>query len=387
MLKKKLVYLDNAATSFPKPGQVYRKMDYCMRNVGANPGRSGHRMAIKADEMIYETRETIKKFFNMPGSENIVFTSNATMALNFGLKGVLQKGDEVVTSSIEHNSVFRPLMQLKKKEGVRVTFVPCSKDGFLDPDDVKKAVTGKTKLIIVNHASNVTGTITPVREIGKIAKKSGVIFFIDAAQTAGNVPIDVQEDYIDMLACSGHKSLLGPQGTGILYVGPGLKLNTIIEGGTGSSSESEKQPELLPDKLESGTLNTAGIAGLGAGVDFILDTGLNEIIGKKYLLIKKLLDNLKNLEKIKIYGPGDPKKIVPIVSFNINSIDPSEVGCLLDERFGIMTRVGLHCSPLAHKTIGSFPRGTVRVSIGFFNTEEDVDYLIKSIKNILKIKT
>jgi cysteine desulfurase family protein len=385
MSKKKLIYLDNAATSFPKPEQVYQKMDYCMRNVGANPGRSGHRMAIEADEMIYRTRETIKNLFNISNSENIIFTSNATIALNFGLKGILREGDEVVTSSIEHNSVFRPLMRLKKKE-VRVIYVPCSKDGFLDPDDVKKAVTKKTKLIIVNHASNVTGTITPIREIGRIAKSSGVIFFIDAAQTAGNVSIDVKRDHIDMLACSGHKSLLGPQGTGILYVTPGLELNTVIEGGTGSSSESEYQPKLLPDKLESGTLNTAGIAGLGAGIDFILKTGLDKIISKKRLLTKMLLESLKNLNGIKIYGPGDSSKTVPIVSFNINSIDPSEVGYLLDERYRIMTRVGLHCSPLAHKTIGSFPKGTVRVSLGYFNTEEDINYLIDCIKNILKTK-
>ncbi|MDD5773009.1 MAG: aminotransferase class V-fold PLP-dependent enzyme [bacterium] len=385
MVKKKLIYLDNAATSFPKPEQVYQKMDHCMRNIGANPGRSGHRMAIKADEMVYNTRETIKKLFNISNSENIIFTSNATIALNLGIKGVLQKGDEVISSSIEHNSVFRPLMQLIKK-GVRVKFIPCSEDGFLDPDDVEKAVTDKTKLIIVNHASNVTGNITPIKEIGKIAKRSGAIFFIDAAQTAGNISIDVKRDYIDMLACSGHKSLLGPQGTGILYVRPGIELNTIIEGGTGSSSESENQPELLPDKLESGTLNTVGIVGLGAGVDFILKTGLDKIRNRKVFLTIKLLKGLENLNGIKIYGPGDAGKIVPIVSFNINSIDPSEVGYLLDERFGIMTRVGLHCSPLAHKTIGSFPKGTVRVSLGYFNTEGDIDYLINSLKNILKTK-
>ncbi|MFH1288706.1 MAG: aminotransferase class V-fold PLP-dependent enzyme [bacterium] len=377
-----MIYMDNAATSFPKPEAVYQKMDYYMRHIGGNPGRSGHQMAIKADEMVYQTREKIKKIFNISDSENIIFTANATMSLNFGLKGILDKGDEVISSSLEHNSVCRPLSSLKKK-GVKINWIPCSKEGFLDPDDIKKAITKKTKLVVINHASNVAGTIAPIKEIGNITKKYGICFFVDAAQSAGTIPIDVEKDNIDMLACSGHKSLLGPQGTGILYVRGGLKLKTLIEGGTGSSSESEKQPELMPDKFESGTLNMVGIAGLNAGIEFLLKKGLDKIYNKKKTLVEKFLQKLTNMEKIKIYGPKDANKIVPIVSFNLKSVDPSEVGYLLNERFKIMTRSGLHCSPLAHKTVDTFPLGTIRVSFGYFNTEEEVDYLVDSLGEIV----
>lgn len=380
MRKRRIVYLDNAATSFPKPEIVYKRMDYYMRHIGGSPGRSGHHLAIKANEMVYRTREKIKKFFNIPDSENIIFTNNATMAINLGLKGVLKRGDEVISSCIEHNSVCRPLSSMK----IKTNCVPCSQKGEIDPDDIKKFINKNTRVIVINHASNVAGTIAPIREIGKISRDNGVVFFVDAAQSAGTIPIDVCKENIDMLACSGHKGLLGPQGTGILYIRKGLKLETLIEGGTGSHSESEIQPEEMPDRFESGTLNAVGIAGLEAGLDFIFKKGLDEIHKAKKNLTGKLLKKLSEIEQIKVYGTNDAEKTVPIVSFNIGSIDPSEVGYLLDKRFGIMTRVGLHCSPLAHKSIGSFPRGTVRVGLGYFNTEDDIQYLISCVKSVLK---
>lgn len=382
MRKKSIVYLDNAATSFPKPEMVYKRMDSYIRHIGGSPGRSGHRLAIKANEVVYRTREKIRKFFNISDSENIIFTNNATMAINLGLKGVLKSGDEVISSRIEHNSVYRPLTSMNEK-GVKTNWLSCSEKGEIDPDDIKKFINKNTKAIVINHASNVAGTIAPIRDIGNIARKYGIIFFVDAAQSAGTIPIDVCRENIDMLACSGHKGLLGPQGTGILYIRKGLKLETLIEGGTGSHSESEIQPEEMPDRFESGTLNAVGIAGLGAGLDFIFKKGLDEIHKAKKILTEKLLKKLSEIEQIKVYGTNDAEKTVPIVSFNIGSIDPSEVGYLLDKRFGIMTRVGLHCSPLAHKSIGSFPRGTVRVGLGYFNTEDDIQYLISSLKKFV----
>ena len=375
------IYLDNAATSFPKPESVYKAVSDTLRKYGSSPGRGGHKMSIQTERLIFETREKIASFFNIPSSSNVIFTFNVTMGINLALKGFLKAGDHVLTSSMEHNAVMRPLKRLEK-EGVAKTVVKCSNEGFLNSKDIEREIKPNTKLIIITHASNVVGTILPIREVGEIARKKGIAFFVDAAQSAGLLPIDVQRDNIDMLGCTGHKSLFGPQGTGFLYIKDGLDIKPLIEGGTGSNSESDEMPDFFPDKFQAGTLNTPGIAGLGAGIEFIQKEGLKNIRAKELHLTTEIMNGLKNIKGVKLYGSLNPLDRVAVVSFNIEGKDPSEVGNILNEKYNIMSRVGLHCAPNAHRTIGTFTEGTVRVSVGYFNTEEDIDKLISAIRNI-----
>src|SRR3989338_32457 len=375
------IYLDNAATSFPKPESVYKAVSDTLRKYGSSPGRGGHKMSIQTERLIFETRERIASFFNVPSSSNVIFTFNVTMGINLTLKGFLKAGDHVLTSSMEHNAVMRPLKRLEK-ESIGKTVVQCSKEGFLNPKDIEKEIKPDTKLIVITHASNVVGTILPIREVGEIAKKKGIAFLVDAAQSAGLLPIDVQRDNIDMLGCTGHKSLFGPQGTGFLYIKDGLDIKPLIEGGTGSNSESDEMPDFFPDKFQAGTLNTPGIAGLGAGIEFIQNEGLKKIRAKELHLTTEIMNGLKNIKGVKLYGSLNPLDRVAVVSFNIEGKDPADVGNILNEKYDIMSRVGLHCAPNAHRTIGTFPEGTVRVSVGYFNTEGDIDKLIKAVKDI-----
>ncbi|WP_129599775.1 aminotransferase class V-fold PLP-dependent enzyme [Anaerophilus nitritogenes] len=376
-----MIYLDNAATTYPKPENVYLKMDECMRKYGANPGRSGHTLALQAGRIIYRTRELLCELFHIDNPMQIIFTCNATDSLNLALKGILKSGDHVITTSMEHNSMIRPIMTLKKF-GVDHTIVQCDQDGKIHPKDIKKAIQKNTKLIAMTHGSNVTGTIMPIYEVGEIAKEANILFLVDAAQTAGVYPIDVQKMNIDLLAAPGHKGLLGPQGTGILYIKEDIELMQMKEGGTGSKSELLTQPDILPDRYESGTPNTSGIAGLGAGIEFILKEGIDKIREHEEYLTRYMLMGLKQIEKVKIYGPKNEKKQAAVVSINIGQEDSSEVSYLLDKVFSIGVRSGLHCAPLAHKTIGTFEQGTVRFSIGYFNTEEDIKKAIGAIKRI-----
>ncbi|WP_053955113.1 aminotransferase class V-fold PLP-dependent enzyme [Inediibacterium massiliense] len=376
-----MIYLDNAATTYPKPEDVYVAMDVCMRKYGANPGRSGHALALEAGRIIYRTRELLCKLFHIENPMQIIFTCNATDSLNLALKGILKRGDHVITTSMEHNSMIRPIMTLKDI-GVEHTIVQCNQNGEINPKDIKKAIQKNTKLIAMTHGSNVTGTIMPIDEVGKIAKEANILFLVDAAQTAGVYPIDVQKMNIDLLAAPGHKGLLGPQGTGILYIKEGLELIQMKEGGTGSKSELLTQPDILPDRYESGTPNTSGIAGLGAGVEFILKEGIEKIREHEESLTKCMLEGLKQIEKVKIYGPKDEKKQAAVVSMNIGEEDSSEVSYLLDKVFSIGVRSGLHCAPVAHRTIGTFEQGTVRFSMGYFNTIEDIKKAIKAIERI-----
>ncbi|MBI5750037.1 MAG: aminotransferase class V-fold PLP-dependent enzyme [Nitrospinae bacterium] len=375
------IYLDNAATSFPKPESVYKAVSDTLRKYGSSPGRGGHKMSLQTERIIFDTRERIASFFNIPQSSNVLFTFNVTMGINLAFKGFLKADDHVLTSSMEHNAVMRPLKRLEK-EGVSKTVVQCSKEGFLNPKDIEKEIKSNTKLIVITHASNVTGTILPIREVGEIAKKKGIAFLLDAAQSAGLLPIDVQKDNIDMLGCTGHKSLFGPQGTGFLYIKDGLDVKPLIEGGTGSNSESDEMPDFFPDKFQAGTLNTPGIAGLGAGIEFIQKEGLKNIRDKEMHLTTKIMNGLKNIKGVKLYGSLNPSDRVAVISFNIEGKDPAYVGNILNEKYDIMSRVGLHCAPNAHRTIGTFPEGTVRVSVGYFNTEGDVDKLIKAVTDI-----
>ena len=381
---KKLMYFDNAATTFPKPEEVYRKVDHIMRNVGANPGRSGHRMALEANRIILDTRDSIAKLFNIEDSSRIVFTSNTTEALNIGIKGLLRPGDHAITSSMEHNSVVRPLKAMEKT-GVECTRVRCSSEGILDPEDVRAAIRQGTRLIAITHASNVTGSINPIREIGAIARERGVRFLVDAAQSAGVLPIDVIADRIDMLACPGHKGLFGLQGTGFLYISPGIDLEPIKDGGTGGNSEMDTMPDTLPERFEAGTMNTPGIGGLGEGVEFVLREGIDKIRSHEANLTDRLMKGLVEIKGVTVYGPRDAYRQMAVVSFNITGKDPSDVGFVLDSSFGIMARVGLHCAPDAHRTIGTFPQGTVRLSPGYFNTMEEVDFAVDAVKKICSI--
>jgi cysteine desulfurase/selenocysteine lyase len=373
-----MIYLDNAATSHPKPESVYRKIDLVLRNYSANPGRSGHRMAIEANRVIFEGRESVARLFNIRHPERIIFTCNATAALNLALKGILQPGDHCVTSDMEHNSIVRPLKFLSQ-QGVNVHAVRASREGSIDPDEISSAITCETRLIAVTHASNVIGTITPIAEIIKAAHSKEVPVLIDAAQTAGSVPIDVEALGVDLLACPGHKGLFGPQGTGFLYVSPNINLNPTVFGGTGSRSDLDRMPDFLPDRYEAGTLNTPGIAGLGAGAEFIYAEGIETVRAHEKHILARLIDGLSGIPNVKIYGTKDIERRAAVVSFTIEGADPAVVGDSLDTDFGIAVRVGIHCAPDAHKVIGSYPKGTVRMSPGYFTTSEDIDRAIETI--------
>ncbi len=380
-MEKHYIYMDNAATSFPKPEEVYLAGNKTLRTVGGSPGRSGHRMSVIADRTVFKTREAVAELLNIKDSSRIVFTSGATQSLNLGIKGFLNPGDHVITSTIEHNSVTRPLYRISRS-GIEVSKIGSDPDGFINPDDIKKNIRKNTKLIVLTHASNVIGAIEPVEIIGAIAREKGVAFLLDASQTAGFIPVDVQKINVDMIAMPGHKSLLGPQGVGLLYIGPHIRLEPLIEGGTGGGSSAEKQPDKLPDRFEAGTMNTPAIAGLGAGVRYILERGINNLREKELSLLERLIHGLKKIKGMVIYGPQNINDRVSLVSFNIRGLAPETISFLLDENFGIMTRAGIHCSPDAHKFLNTLPSGSVRLSPGIFNTKEDMDYIIFAINEI-----
>lgn len=375
-----MIYLDNAATSFPKPNEVYDAVVECMKNYAANPGRASHDMALKASSKIIETRQCISKMFNISNPLNIVFTSNATEGLNIGIKGVLKKGDHVISTVIEHNSVLRPLSYLSK-QGVEVTLLAVNEEGYINIKDLKNEIRKNTKAIIINHASNVLGTVQNINNIGAISRNLGIIFILDASQSAGAIPIDVESDNIDILAFPGHKGLFGPQGTGGLYIREGISLSDFKQGGTGSNSNSMNQPDFLPDKFESGTLNTPGIAGLCEGIKFIERVGINDIKKHEEKLTEQLLEELKKLNYVKIYGLSYHKNRSAVVSITLENIDSSQVGYLLNKK-GIAVRTGYHCAPLIHGILGTNKSGTVRISPGYFNTNEDIESIIKAISEI-----
>lgn len=382
-----ILYLDNAATSFPKPETMLAAMISYQQMVGANPGRSGHGRSIDAGRVIYETRESLANLFNSEDPLRIVLTKNSTEALNIAIHGALKPGDHVITSCMEHNSVMRPLRFLETR-GVALSVVPCSREGELDPDDVVRTLRKNTKMVVMTHASNVTGTIMPVEAVGTLLQERGdVIFCLDAAQTAGALPIDVQKMKIDVMAFTGHKSLYGPQGTGGLYIRKGLeeRISPLMMGGTGSRSEFEEQPDFIPDKYESGTPNTIGFAGLRAGVTFIGAQTIPSIRAREEELTTRFLDQLHNLQdRVTVYGPNSALKQTSVVSFNVKNITPSDAALTLEEQWGIMCRPGLHCAPSAHRSIGTFPQGTIRFSFGFFNTVQDVDKAGAAIRGLLQ---
>lgn len=377
-----MIYLDNAATTFPKPECVYEAMDKFLREKGANPGRAGHRMSVEAEQEIEKARFTVAGFLGVKSPERLVFTFNATDALNMGIKGLLCKGDHVITSRLEHNSVSRPLSGLEKQGAITVTRVENSDDGFISPDDIRKAVRSNTKLIVCTHSSNVLGTIQPIREIGEVAHERDIVFMVDAAQTVGVCDIDVEEQHIDMLAFTGHKGPFGPTGSGGLYVGKNVKLRAWREGGTGFEPESISQPDTLPFQLESGTPNSVGIVGLRTGIEFCIKEGIETIRQHECKLALRLVSALESDDRFGIYGNVDEDRKVGIVSINIKGLKSGEVGAILDNTFNIAVRPGLHCAPYTHQRIETFPEGTIRLSPGYFNTMEEIEETVSGLKKI-----
>jgi len=400
----RFIYLDNAATSFPKPPEVMEAMHHFMTEVGANPGRSGHLKAVEAGRIVENARKGLATLFNISDPNRIVFTLNVTEALNTVIYGFLSPGDHVITTSMEHNSVLRPLRHLEKEGIITLTIAACDVRGRLDPGMLPPLIQENTALMVLNHASNVCGTIQDVKAVKQAIGQ--VPLLLDAAQTAGCFPIDVEDAAIDFLAFTGHKALLGPQGTGGLYVREGLSIRPLIRGGTGSVSEKEIQPDFFPDMLESGTRNNVGIAGLGAAVDFILETGVETIREHEKALTRALLSALHDVAGLTIYGPLNAEAQTSTISLTFDSllppgdrydyggcgavnlelmeeeVYPAEAGNILNAEYDILVRTGLHCAPIAHKTLKTFPEGTVRVSMGYFNTLGEMEITARAIRRI-----
>jgi cysteine desulfurase family protein len=375
----KLIYLDNAATSHPKPESVYRGVEDALRS-GASPGRGGYQQAIAAERLVFETREILASFFNVADSEQFVFTPNATAAINQALFGILTVGDRVVTTSVEHNAVTRPLRALQDR-GVTVEKVSAdSVSGIVAAESLKQACLKEpTRLLLVNHCSNVFGALQPIAELGRWCRKQGILFMVDGSQTAGCFPLDLQALAVDLFAAPGHKGLLGPQGTGFLYVRSGLELTPLIYGGTGANSHSDLPPQELPERLECGTLNLPALAGLRAAVAFLQETGIETISRRESCLVANLLQGLASIDRVQLYGPADISLHGGAIAFNLAGYDPSEVGFWLDQTHNIAVRTGLHCAPDAHKTIGSYPVGSVRVSPGYFTTDNEIERFLAAM--------
>lgn len=379
-IDKKIYYFDNSATSFPKPESVYKCVEKAVRLYGANPGRGGHRMAVEASQAIYETREKVASLFNIKNPLQIAFTYNSTYALNFAVKGAVPKDSHIITTSLEHNSVLRPVFYEKDENNARVSIIEPSEDGNIHSEDIIAAMKPETKAVVLTHMSNVTGAIIDLLPITTEARKRNILTIVDVSQSAGFLDIDVEEMKIDILCFTGHKSLFGIQGTGGIYIREGIPFSPIIEGGTGSFSKMKRQPHSMPEALEAGTLNTPGIVSLGAGIDFINSIGLENIRKHEYSLTEKFIEGIKNIEEIIIYGP---EKRGPVVTLNIKGVDSGDLAAYLDEEYGILTRAGIHCAPLAHESMHSGENGGVRFSFGYFNTEEDITYAINTLKNIV----
>jgi cysteine desulfurase / selenocysteine lyase len=378
-----MIYLDNAATSFPKPESVYQALDAFARQSLANPGRAGHKMALAAEHTLDDGRHRLNQFFHGEGPEQFIFTLNCTDALNMAFKGILRPGDHVVTTNLEHNSVSRPLRAMEIDGYITLTRIAADGGGTVDPDAIRMALQPQTRLVAISHASNVLGTVQPIAETGRIAREHEVLFLVDAAQTAGVIPIDVQEMAIDLLAFPGHKSLLGPTGTGALYVRPGLKLKAWREGGTGGDSASETQPNIWPYFLEGGTPNVLGVAGLLAGLKYVEEQGLDAIHRHEVNLLERLWRRLDELPDFEVFGHREHARRVSTISFRCEALPPAELGGILDQAFDIAVRPGLHCAPYVHRAIGTFPEGAVRVSPGPFSTEDDIDRLADALGEIM----
>lgn len=382
----KIIYLDNGATSFPKPEEVYRFMDHFYRNYGVNPGRSGYDLCLEAGNLVEETRKMLTEFFNGYDPNRLCFSYNSTDALNLAIFGLLEPGDHAITTTLEHNSVLRPLYHLSL-QGVEVDYVPFDSRGFVDPDEIKKRIKKNTRLVVVNHASNVIGTVQPVKEIGRICREHGVVFVIDASQSAGKVPIDMKDMNIDVVCFTGHKSLLGPTGIGGLCVGEGVNIKITRAGGTGVRSAQRTHLEEYPYRLEYGTPNLLGIAGLHAGVKWVLQKGLENIHAHEMKLTEMLVRGLKDIDGVTLYCQDDLTNHISVIAFNVDGMEAQDVGIMLDVEYNIACRTGLHCAPLVHEQLGTDRiKGAVRFGIGPFNTEEHIQTAIQAVREIVEFQ-
>lgn len=380
-----MIYVDNGATSFPKPKSVNEKVFSCINNYAGNPGRSGHKMALRIDMEIYRTREKLCKFINGTNTLNTIFTFNGTDSLNIAIKGVVKPGMHVITTSMEHNSVLRPLHALEKEGIIELTIVYADGNGYLHVEDIFEVVKENTGLIVTTHVSNVFGTIVDIKRIGEFCRERDILYLVDAAQSIGILDIDVQDMKIDLLAFPCHKALFGTMGTGGLYIREGIEVKPIKQGGTGSFSSDPNQPTIYPDSLESGTPNGIGIVALGAGLDFINEVGLENIRKHEEMLKNRFIDGLKDNPNVILYGTLDERQS-SVVSLNIKGVDSSEVAYILSNDYDIYTRPGFHCAPLAHRTLGTKKMGVVRFSFGYFNTAEEIDECIRAINKIIEDK-
>ena len=376
------IYLDNAASSFPKPKEVSEAVYDFMTNNGTSSGRGAYKKAMESDFIVYECRKLIGELFNFNNPKNVIFTSNVTESINMVLRGMLKENDHVITSSLEHNAVWRTLKTLEKEKNIEISKVKCDKNGFTKSEDVKASIKNNTKLIIFTGASNVIGTIQPIEEIGKIARENKIPFVVDGAQLCGAYPVDVKKDNIDILAFTGHKSLLGPMGTGGLIINCDYNINPIKSGGTGGDSTYEYQVDYYPNKLETGTLNVSGICGLREAVKYLKKEKIENIYEKEKSLTEYALKALSQVQNIEIYGPKDSEKITPVISFNIKNKRAEDVAHTLDNKYDMMVRAGLHCAPCAHEIIGTKEIGTLRVSMGYFTEKEHIDKLVYALNNL-----
>lgn len=373
------IYLDNGATSFPKPEVVYTYMDSFYRQLGVNPGRSGFDLCVEAGDIVEDTRKLLTEFFNGGAPERLCFSYNSTAALNLVIWGMLEPGDHAITTTLEHNSVIRPLYHLAE-EGVEVDHVPFDGKGFIDPDDIKSKFKKNTKLVIVNHASNVIGTIQPIGEIGKYCREAGIPFAIDASQSAGKIPIDMEEQCIDVICFTGHKSLLGPTGIGGLYVRDGIDIKLTRAGGTGVKSAVRTHLYEYPWRMEYGTPNTIGVAGLNAGVKWVIEKGIDQIYEHEMKLACQLVDGLREIPGVILYCLDDLEDHIAVLSFNVEGVEAGNVGTMLDVDYNIACRTGLHCAPLVHDGLGTTEiHGAVRFGIGPMNTEEEIKQVIQAV--------
>ena len=377
-----MIYLDNAATSFPKPESVYRAMDVFARTFAGNPGRSGHRMAVESERRVQGCREAVARLLNAESPDRIVLTLNATDGLNIAQKGILKAGDHVITSWIEHNSINRPLAKMAKDGLISYDKADSAPDGHVPPENIEMLVRKNTRMIAITHCSKVLGVVNPVEEYVRIAKKHGILTLIDASQSVGVVPIDAQKLGADLIAFPGHKNLFGPMGTGALYVKPGVEIRFFREGGTGHKADQELQPDEMPFRLEGGTPNAHGYAGLLAGIEFVEKEGIPKIGAHERRLALRFAEAVRSNTKVTVYSCRSPERSLGPVSLLIRGVEPSELGRIMDEKYGIACRPGLHCAPGTHKFLGTLPKGTVRFSFGWFNTDADADAAARAVHEV-----
>jgi len=383
-VKERIIYLDNAATTFPKPRSVLEGMVEAYGRMGVSPGRGGYDLAVEAEERVQAARRQLAQFFGAPDPDRVIFANNATDALNMAIQGWVRPGDHVVSTRLEHNSVLRPLNHLSRQGIIDYDLIPFDGQGFIDPGDVAGAIRSHTRLVIVCHASNVLGTIQPVADIGRICAERDVPLLIDAAQSAGVIPIRMTDWHIAAVAFTGHKSLLGPTGIGGLVLGPELEIQTTRFGGTGVDSKSLIHTQTFPHRLEAGTINLMGIIGLSAGLDYVMSEGLASIHGREMDLLTRLRDGLSGIDCIQRYAMDDLSDHVGLMTLSVDGMDPEDVSAILDGDFGIAVRSGLHCAPLVHETLGTYPQGGVRFSLGPFNTPEEIDRAIEAMAAIVR---